>query len=743
MTSGKLRGLRATVLIGTALAAINSAEIAFAQAEDAQSNGLEGPASQSEIIVSATKSGDALRDAPISVSDISADDLEVAQIRTTEDVVARAPNVVFNTVQSRSQVFIRGVGSSFSLAGAESAVAAYQDGVYLQRQGGSTLALFDVASVQVMRGPQSVLYGRNATGGAISVITNDPVMDMTEGSAEITYGRFNEYRGQAVMNVPFGENLAVRFAGMASGNDAMFDNVGPGRDMGENRSYYLRGKIAWEPTSEFKAIIGAEYIDILGSPQAQHVIGDTTCLGCQFGATGPQGFYDVATNNRTGPFLGDGLKGHEARIKTFALSLRMEYENDLLAITSVTSNRDQDVLSRSDNDLTSAPLFFARVDEQGPTFTQDFYVRTKFEGPFNFLAGFFYERERNTQFAKFSGDFFGGIQPGQIAEAQVDAMSFYFDGWYNFTPELRLTAGVRYSADDKTIIVENDAEGTLAAGGLTGYRQSRSYEYATPHVVLSYDTGDAYYYASYAEGVRDGFFTTPSFVPLASLDSERLRNWEIGAKNSFMDGRLQTSIAIFYGKFDDIIVQYNDPAGGGIRAQNAASSELYGGELELTYKVSPALSVNAGVAYLHNEFTNFQDAAVFAPGPGGLLVPATEDLSGRTVPRAPEFTGFAGFDYTADIGSWSMRLGANANYTGSYDYTAGAGGPLRRDRQDSYILVNASATLYAPGDRFYIKAYARNLTGEKYITNAATDDFGSHYIPAAPATYGAGVGFKF
>ncbi|WP_341714072.1 TonB-dependent receptor plug domain-containing protein, partial [Erythrobacter sp.] len=181
--------------------------------------------------------------------------LEVAQIRTTEDVVARAPNVVFNTVQSRSQVFIRGVGSSFSLAGAESAVAAYQDGTYLQRQGGSTLALFDVASVQVLRGPQSVLYGRNATGGAISVMTNDPVIGVTEGSGEVTYGRFDEYRGQAVLNVPVGDTLAIRVAGMASGNDAVFENDGPGKDIGENRSYYARGKIGWEPTDNFRAVL--------------------------------------------------------------------------------------------------------------------------------------------------------------------------------------------------------------------------------------------------------------------------------------------------------------------------------------------------------------------------------------------------------------------------------------------------------------------------------------------------------
>jgi iron complex outermembrane receptor protein len=742
-----INSTRSCLCASAGVAALMTPTGAFAQTEaegvQAETQAPAAAGTEGEtIVITATKTGENLRESPVSATVLSGQDLRNAQISTISDITVRTPSLVYNTVQSRAQIYIRGVGSSFALAGAESAVATYLDGVYIQRQGGSDLGLFDVASVQVLRGPQSVLYGRNATGGAIVVTPNNPTRDFG-GYVEGEIGNLDHYQVEGVVNVPLAPELALRLAGRMSRTGNWIENSGPGRDLGAYDTDYVRARLLWNPSSAFTATLTGEYASVGSNTQAYRLRNGAPCLACVVaGATAPQGFYTVSTNDRTTGFAAG--KDYINEIRVWAFTLNMAYHSDDFTVTSVTSNRNQRNQSRSDNDLTAAELFFARVDESGPTFSQDLYLRTTFHGPFNFLVGGFYERERDTQDTEFAGAFFAPLTPGQTDRASVDALSLYADAWYNFTPALRLTAGLRWSHDKKSIDHTNDAEGRIAAGGLAAYSDQRTFEYVTPHVVLSYDTGADYYYASYSEGVRTGFFTTPSFVPLAPLESERLGNWEIGAKNSFLNGTVRTSLSLFYGKFSNLIVQYNDPASGGIRAQNAASAELYGAEAELNWRVTSHFTLSAGAAYVHNRFQSYSSAAVFVPGPAGFFVPGREDLSGSRTPRSPGLTGFLSAAYNADLGGgWGLRTTGNFSYTSSFDFSAGAGGPLRLDRQGAYALLDAQITLSTPGDHYYVRVFGRNLTNQQYTFYAASDDFGAAYIPARPRTYGLAVGANF
>lgn len=735
----------AALLLFSSFLALGSATSVHAQSASAD----EGDA-VSEIVVTAIKSGQTLDKAPVSASVVTGEDLRNLQIENVSQVTVRTPSVVYNTAQGSAQIFIRGVGSSFSLAGAESAVATYIDGSYIQRQFGADVGVFDLSSIQVLRGPQSVLYGRNATGGAVVIETNKPTQD-NYGYVEGTAGNLGSYRVEGVVNTAISDTLALRVAGAVWGRKNWINNLGQGGDLGGTDAKYIRGKLRWTPSDRLDMTLTVEHSSVGDNGYALHRVEDAPCLACVFYGipNAGTGFYEVSTNDRNSPLPG-GRRDYILNTKVTNISLNAQYKGDIVDVTSVTSLRRTSLFPWSDNDLTTAPMFYSYVAQTGPTFNQDLYAQTKFDGPLNILAGIYYQRERQTQVTRFAGGFWDGFlgtagsMPSATLRTPVDSISLYGDATYDITPELHLTAGVRWASDKKQQDNYNDAQGALLAGGLTEYHSKRTYRYFTPRAVLSYESGGNYYYFSYAEGVRSGFFTSPSFTPVAALDPERLKNFELGAKNSFLDGALKTSLTAFYGTFNNMIVQFNNPAGGGISAQNAAKAELYGGEFEVTYTPARELQITAGASYLHNHFTNYKNAAVFTPGPNGYYVPFTDDLSGSVVPRAPKFTGFISFDYGHEFDNgWGLQLNLNANYTSSFDFTASAGGTARRDRQDAYEQVNGQVKITLPGESVYMKAFVKNLTDAKYKVYAATDDFGSQYVPGMPRTYGVGLGVRF
>jgi iron complex outermembrane receptor protein len=709
-----------------------------------QSSTTGKPAEIEEIVVSASKFGRELDRAPVAVTELTAEMFDRDHIRSVQEVQARVPSLVYSNPTNFAQAYIRGIGSNFSLAGLESAVAFYQDGVYLQRQAGATLDVVDLAAVQVLKGPQGTLYGRNATGGAILIQTADPTNEF-EGKAALEYGRFDHVRAEGMINLPISDTLAVRFAGQRIWDDGYINDTVGDRDLGTVDSHLVRGKIRWQATPELTAIYSIEHSKQASNLYAQHQrLDGLLCMACTiYGVSPARGFYD-------------STQGYDPRNKVnyWAHTLRIDYEGEQFTVTSVTGYRDTHTKEFNEQDSMGPELLDAYVTEKGPTFTQDIYARTTFDSPLNFLVGGSYERDRNTLTSLLFGDQFGPLwSVSTTNKVSLDSYSVYAEAYYDLTSSLKLTVGGRYNVDDKKLRVANDANAALVFG-TPGFEVSDKFKDLTPRIVLSYDAGDrGYYYVSYNRGAKSGGFSTPALTPPNALESEILDSFEIGAKNSFLDGTLTTSAAIFYGKYKDVQVQRVDALAGTVAAENAAEAEPYGAELDVQWEPIADLNIGFGATYLHNEFTKYEDAAVFIPNPQTDpacapfcpgLVNGVEDLSDTRLPRSPKYSAYLSITYSFPVvAEWKLIPSAIARYSDDYDFLAGAGGPLRLDRQDSFTKVDATLTLSSPDDRTQIGAYVGNLTGEKYFDYAASSVFGAFYTPAAPRTYGVRVAQKF
>lgn len=730
---------------------ITALAIALAAHATAASAQEDSAATDEEIIVTAGKIGTNLDRAPVAAVSLSGETLERLNIQSVRDTQIRMPSVVYDTSGGSAQVYIRGIGTNSAYAGLESSIGTYQDGVYLQRQVGAALDVVDMAGVEVLNGPQGSLYGRNATGGVILVTTKDPT-DRYEGSASVEYARFDSVTAEGVVNVPLSQDFAVRVAGKYAYSDGYVTNVANGDRLGGYRNATVRGKLGYNPAGPFSAVLAVEYSRQVSDPIARRrLTGAPECLACAvYGENlpAPGGFYEV-----------DQTRSRDTLISYTAGTLNLRYEGEGFSVVSVTGYRDFSYKVFVDQDFAAGDLFRTRAEEYGWTFTHDSFVRTDFDGPFNFLLGVSGEIDRDTLLGQFFGDAFGSFQGG-INHSRVDLRSIspYGEFYYAITPKLKLTLGGRYNIDEKKLRVTNDPTAVLAPGATAQFRQKDVFKDFTPRAVLSYELPDGTVYASFSRGAKSGGYNTPALNPLVPLQSEKLTSYEVGAKTALFDRRLKLAAAGFYYDYKDIQVSFVDAASGGVRAENAANARVYG--LELTASAEPVtgLTISGGATWLDAKFKSYTSAAIFCPkayaspgypgcptptgGPG--MVNGVADLSGSRLPRAPEWSFSAAVDYTIPLSDdYDAILTVADRYTGSYDFLAGAGGPLGLSRQDSFHMVTASASRVQRPGGLKLRAFVENLAKAKYYLDLPTSAFGIAGSVGAPRTYGASIGFSF
>jgi iron complex outermembrane receptor protein len=682
-------------------------------AEDARtrSGGIE------EVTVTAQRRAESVQSVPISISTVSTGQMEQAVLLRTDDLMQVVPGLVVTRQLSGGTIYIRGVGSQSIQPGVESPVATYVDGVYYPTATGSIFSFNNVRQVEVLRGPQGTLFGRNATGGLISIKT---LMPSAEESmvGSIGYGDYETVTGDLYLNGG-SDTLAgdVAMYGTYQG-EGFGQNLVTGEDVNYIREVAVRSKVLWSPTQEDRFIFGADWSR------------DETDLGV-VRPVYPGGVLIDGSTYVGQPYDSRSNYPEEVKVDHWGLSLTYERDFGSMKFTSLSAYRDLVYSFSLDQDSTPVPLVNVNAEEDSHSFQQELILVG--ETPrFTWTAGvflFFAENSYNPLAVR--SPIVPPLNFNTVTQQDTQSYAVFTQETFHLGDNTNLTAGLRYTSDERRITgsqVSSATGATLATANDESTFPETTWRLALDHKL----TEDVLFYVSYNRGFKSGVYATGS-VANRPVEPEVLDAFETGLKSDLFDDVLRLNVAAFYYDYQDI--QLNRIEQGAGILLNAAEGEAYGGEVEATFAPrleSAMLEINANLSLLHTEYTSFPDGPTFTPNPGGGNIPGVADLSGNEMIRSPGFTFNFGVAYSAPVGKGSIEL--SANYYRSDDFKWEPDGRLT---QPAYDVVNAQIG-YAFGhdQRYRFRLWGKNLTDSLYYTYAIESVLGDSGGAAPPRTYG-------
>lgn len=721
--------MKSAILYCASALAIACAAPALAQVNES------GAEASGDIIVTAQRRAERTQDVPISITSIGADAIRQSNIQQLGDIARLSPATRFDYQANFVQPTIRGVGNAVVTAGAGSNVGIYTDGFYSPNPLAGDFQLLSVESIQVLKGPQGTLFGRNTTGGAILVTTSKPSEDLG-GTGEISYGRFDAYQARGYITGGLAEGIAVDLEGSYARGDGWSRNTVPGpQSPGRYENWNVRAGVNFELSDRLSFLLRYAHQEVSDGRnvaagtllQDGRVYAPFQGLPEQLpSALVPTGYRDVAVNSASIPafnFNGD------------VLQLTGDLDLDFATLTSYTQYRDERSVLNTDQDQTAADIAFNRVSVQDKTFTQEFLLASKPGGDLQWTAGLFYFNyidQFNPVLVGINRDtFFARIR----THSRTQSIAAYLDLTYEIADKLFLTAGARYSHDrfDRGEF-EFDLVGVNASyPALTNNR-------VTPRAVLRYEIdNNSSAYASYSRGYKAALIDVLS---AANVKPESMDAFEVGYK--YASRRFSLNLAAWYYDYSDLQVSvYEDNLS---QVLNAATARIKGVEGDVRFAVTPDFEVTAGAAYLDAKYRSFPtgsrydicaDAAACGSNYGSFqLFPF--DASGSSMQRAPKFTATLGARYGFDVGGGRATVSGNLYHTSSFYFDL-----AEQFRQDAYDLVGLRAEWTDPSDRFTLAVYGDNILNEKYYSQVIYHSPSIGTVWGAPRTWGVSARVKF
>jgi Outer membrane receptor proteins, mostly Fe transport len=713
-------------------------ETAHSSTANSGSPDLENSSALGDIVVTAQKRAERLQNVPVAVTAVSGQGLVAANITETKALSSVVPSLNFTTSAAFAQPFIRGVGSRGNTAFDEQIVPMYVDGVY---QIGMTAGLFKLNSIErieVLRGPQGTLFGRNAVGGAINVVTRDPSRDAS-GEVMLGYGRFNEMRGELYATGPLSDTLSANISLMRHRDDGYARDVFRGTKEQYSSTTSFRSKLLWQPNDSFQAKLTAFYL----SSQDNSGV---TSFPLDGNAAAPRVDPTV--------FLGSGYKiansfSPYAKSKSYGGSIDVEYEIDGVTFTSLSSYYRFRSEFNLDTDATAStvPGFLTNTSFTGrdvhDVYTQELRAASNGDGPLQWLIGGFLFRDKLKNPHPFYRSF-GPTGPSVDVEGDALARSFalFGEAKYNFTPEFSVKVGVRYSKDIRSASTFD----FLANAGLASGKHS--WHDISPRVTLDYEIAPRQkVYFTYSEAYKSGTILQPTFTVSTGfyniVDPEKLRSFEIGYKGDITNN-FRANVAAYYYDYKDVqVVGQGLLPSGSIFSflQNAAKEEIYGVDADLTYAPAVDWTVGLAAAWVHARYASFPNATINVRRDDGLgNRSVTRDVSGNRIQRTPDFTISANSGYTLpyDVFGGRLRLSGNVFYSTGWYFdlieTIGTG---------DYVDVNARASWTSANDRYTIALWGSNLTNSNRLLAVSQSGPGDRAGLVRPISYGAEIRYRF
>lgn len=730
-----------------------------------------------EVVVTAQRRSELSRDVPISITSLNAETLEHSGTEQLGDIAKLTPGLRFDAAGSFFQPTIRGVGTAVTTSGGGPNVGIYTDGFFSSNPEVADFQLMKVQSIQVLKGPQGTLFGRNTTGGAILVTTADP-STKPGGELKVSYGSFNATKVQGYGTFGLTDTVAMDFEGLYSRGDDFTRNILTHDDeYGEYDN--------WSARTGLKAQLSDSVSVLLRYMHSSTNDPSSLLTNAYTDTTGQAGFLKklplsaYGTNDSTGRALVDFFLPPTASTsnpnemdtpfrntftnKSDSVQGTVKADVGFADLTSYSQYRKDGSLNLQDLDASAASFFDIYLGIDDTTVSQEFLLNSKPGSRLQWTSGLNYFQNRDTYHV---GASFGAAPfiPYGGSGTLTRSYAGFVDVTYELTPKLFLTAGGRYSHDRVTDAYFNSSVGEVSYEGPDGNPVSLAgvapqtkipvndltNNRFTPRAVLRYKPSDeSSVYASFTRGYKAGILNVggSSQLPVAP---ETIDAFEVGYKYEVR--RFSADVASYYYNYKNL--QVSSFLAGLAEVRNAAQSRIWGFDGSVHYRLTDGFNIDAGAAYTHARYTSFKNAPYStycnpavtafsgqpfdcgAIGPGALTQ-VTADASGNQMQRSPDFTANLGASYFTPLARGELTLSGNLYYTSKFYFD-----PSQQFVQDGYAVLGLRAQWVDPSQRYTVALYGDNVTDKRYRTQVLANTLGIGNTWSAPATWGLQVGVQ-
>jgi iron complex outermembrane receptor protein len=717
-----------------------------AQPDDADNGGLE------TVVVTSQKRSESSQRVPLTVKAFDENALKAQGIENVTDLANAVPGFAIQKISGAAYPFLRGIGLQSSGPWQEAPVATFIDGVYYLNASINNAQLNNLERVEVIKGPQGTLFGRNALGGVIQYITKDP-SHVTSANVELGYGNYDTWSGNLYATTGITDNIAADIAIVAEQQlDGWGTNLVTGRDEHTAYKFSFRSKWVWTPTDKTKVTWSADYGRATSAEAGNGSVRDVY----PFITEGPHhvgGFYDTY------------FPGRAYELSTQAGgSIKVEHDFGWAQFLSISAHRRSPRIVNGPDPfdvpyLSETPavgqISSLRTSNLGYTFsratTQEFQLTSPGSSAFRWVVGTFLLRDSSGEAEK--NDVRVVPPTGVInnrSRTQQDTESYSGFGEVTvplFTDSTRLTGGIRYTSDHRSVhgfgstnsMADPDVfvvrPGTTEADNPV---PSKTWSKSTYKLSLEQDISqDVLAYATFSTGFQSAFYAITNDANRPPLDPVTMDAIEIGVKSDFFDNRVRVNASAFRYNIDNLIVSAF--ANGSQNQRNAAKSRIKGIDLDLAYRPIRNLTLSAAMQYLDPIYTDYPNALVYSPDPAkNVYVIGPGDVTGQQMQWSEKFMGTTTANYRIPTTFGDFRL------TGTYAYHSGTHFDTQDlNTQPAYSLLNASIGWTSPDAKLEVDLWGKNLLDEVYVSAFQIGTTVMKYTPAEPRTYGVRFGYSW
>ncbi len=700
-----------------------------------------------EIIVTAQKRSQNLQDVPLTIASFSSEAIKEYGVTNIQSLASVTPGLVVSSTQGSPSPYIRGVGTRLATIGLGPSVPIYIDERYVGSGGGALLDLPDVERVEVLKGPQGTLYGRNSIGGALRIITKNPGDEWT-GGATASLGDYGLTKFDSVIGGALSDTLRVQLSAASYLRDGYADNLSEeGNDEYDDLDYTsFRGKLHWDISDESTVKWTALYYetDHTAGFRQNSLDAAPTNIGQAFGGiTGTSG--DNVAHNIKGNAQSEG-QAHD-------LTLAVPFDSfDFMSVTTYTDSESEGPL---ETDGSSTDVLGGHVFNNGHTFSQEFRLTSNSDNKLQWLVAAEYHTGQSQTLTNATSIQFPGLTAELgVQTVDTDSYALLAKVSYDFSEDLSASIGARYTDEEKAQNTVPTPGLLNLSGGPLPYASDASWTELTPtlNIQRQFETGMLYF--TYSQGFKSGGFNSPANPKFDGttrpiLEPEILDNFEVGYKGEFLNNRLRLNSSLFYYDYKDL--QVTRAAGDGdtptLVTQNAADAEVLGFEMDVTWLATESLVLSGGFSALDSQYKDY-DASAKVPnielGRGALgYGDVFYDASGESLLRAPDITAFASARYNIQLASAELPIVLSYSYTGDFQYDFIASTSTQELEQEAIGLLQARISYIPEGADWSIALWGDNLTDEEYFTEKVANAYALRGNYAAPRTWGVDFSMDF